>query len=64
MDYSINNENKESSSYIEKFSGTNKVGVKIRGLYKEYGSQPVVDGISLDLYEGQIFCLLGHNGNQ
>jgi ATP-binding cassette subfamily A (ABC1) protein 3 len=44
-------------------------GVNIRGLRKEFppassGSRPfvAVDGLDLDLYEGQILSLLGHNG--
>jgi ATP-binding cassette subfamily A (ABC1) protein 3 len=42
------------------------VGVKIRNLRKEFPgeSKPfvAVAGLSLDLYEGQILSLLGHNG--
>jgi ATP-binding cassette subfamily A (ABC1) protein 3 len=46
--------------------------VRIRGLTKSFvkngtaADEPVlfkaVDGLNLDLYEGEIFCLLGHNG--
>ncbi len=47
----------------------NRPGVKVRHLRKEYGSK--LDGVplkvavkdfSLDFYEGEITCLLGHNG--
>lgn len=44
------------------------VGVFIRGLTKTYpgmiGRKPVraVQGLSLDLYKGEITALLGHNG--
>jgi len=39
------------------------VGVEILGLVKEFGPNKVaVDDISLNVYKGQIFCLLGHNG--
>ena len=34
----------------------------VRGLRKQFGSKIAVDGIDLDMYEGQIFALLGHNG--
>ena len=36
--------------------------LKIRGLKKSFGGSPAVDGISMELYSGQIFALLGHNG--
>ena len=36
--------------------------IKIRNLEKEFGELKAVNGISLCLYESQIFCLLGHNG--
>ena len=45
--------------------------IKIRNLYKYYygnvfeGKERVVkavNGINLDIYEGEVFCLLGHNG--
>jgi len=34
----------------------------VRGLRKQFGSKVAVDGVDLDMYEGQIFALLGHNG--
>ena len=40
--------------------------VRIKSLRKVFGSGGIetvaVDGISLDMYEGEILCLLGHNG--
>ena len=40
--------------------------IKIRELKKEFpspdGMKTAVDGLTLDMYEGQIFALLGHNG--
>merc|ERR1719354_566534 len=42
-----------------------KVNVAVRGLRKVFNTTPetvAVNGISLDMYGGQIFCLLGHNG--
>ena len=41
-------------------------GLSITGLRKIYqqgnGSRVAVDGLTLDLYEGQVLALLGHNG--
>ena len=31
-------------------------------LYKEFGTLKAVNAVTLNLYESQIFCLLGHNG--
>lgn len=31
-------------------------------MQKHFGSTKAVNGVSLQLYEGSIFCLLGHNG--
>ena len=54
----------------EKFKGI-EPSIKIRNLHKHYfgnifsdGGKVVkaVNGINLDIYEGEVFCLLGHNG--
>lgn len=41
-------------------------GVTVRGLRKEFavpgGTKVAVDNVDLDIFEGQIFVLLGHNG--
>jgi len=34
----------------------------VRGLSKHFGAKVAVDALDLDLFEGQIFGLLGHNG--
>jgi ABC-type multidrug transport system ATPase subunit len=34
----------------------------IRNLRKHFGAKVAVDGLDLDIFEGQIFALLGHNG--
>ena len=34
----------------------------VRGLVKKFDQKVAVDGLNLDIYEGQIFGLLGHNG--
>ncbi len=36
--------------------------VSIRGLRKEYGRKPAVDGLDLDIHIGECFALLGPNG--
>jgi ABC-type multidrug transport system ATPase subunit len=36
--------------------------VLIRGLVKRFGDFTAVDRLSLNLYENEILCLLGHNG--
>jgi hypothetical protein len=45
----------------------NKDGVRIRGLKKEFptsegGTFMAVDDLSMDMFEGEVFALLGHNG--
>ena len=36
--------------------------IKIRGLTKKYGSHVAVDNLTLDIYENEVFGLLGSNG--
>ena len=36
--------------------------IEVRGLHKRYGDVAAVDGISLDIAEGEVYGLLGHNG--
>jgi ABC-type multidrug transport system ATPase subunit len=36
--------------------------IEVAGLTKRYGGQPVVDGISLHVDQGEIFGILGPNG--
>jgi ABC-2 type transport system ATP-binding protein len=42
--------------------GAGQVAVRVRGLRKEYGGKPAVDGIDLDIDHGEVFALLGPNG--
>lgn len=36
--------------------------LKVRNLIKTFGPKKAVRGVSLEMYKGQIFALLGHNG--
>ena len=36
--------------------------IDVRGLHKQYGTRNAVDGIDLQVHEGEIFALLGPNG--
>jgi putrescine transport system ATP-binding protein len=36
--------------------------VRIEGLSKRFGGAPAVDAVSLDIYRGELFCLLGGSG--
>ena len=36
--------------------------VQVRGLVKRYGGRAVVDGLDLDVHQGEVFALLGPNG--
>lgn len=37
-----------------------KIGIKIKNLYKKFGSKYAVNGLSLNMYEDQITALLGN----
>ncbi len=42
--------------------GDEKPLVQIRGLTKKFGNVTAVDNIDLDIYQGELFCLLGGSG--
>jgi ABC-2 type transport system ATP-binding protein len=42
--------------------GPDGPAVRIRGLVKRYGDRNAVDGIDLDIRQGEVFALLGPNG--
>jgi ABC-2 type transport system ATP-binding protein len=41
---------------------TGPLAVRVRGLVKSYGHLRAVDGIDLDIHQGEVFALLGPNG--
>ncbi|XP_071796832.1 phospholipid-transporting ATPase ABCA3-like [Asterias amurensis] len=54
---------KQSLSFFEAEPQGLHAGIKIQGLTKVYGKDKVaVNGLTLNMYEGQITALLGHNG--
>ncbi|KRX07798.1 P-loop containing nucleoside triphosphate hydrolase [Pseudocohnilembus persalinus] len=69
IDQDINGENDgasdySSAQYHELFTNPRKLNrsIEIHNLKKKFGDFYAVNGVSLCLYEQQIFCLLGHNG--
>nr|AIN44094.1 ATP-binding cassete sub-family A member 3-like protein [Laodelphax striatellus] len=50
-------------TYFEKSAPNTKYGLQIRKLIKVFkGDVYAVNGVNLDVYDGQILALLGHNG--
>jgi ATP-binding cassette subfamily A (ABC1) protein 3 len=47
---------------VESVSSSLKCLVDIRGLRKVFGSKVALKQLNLQMYQGQVFCLLGHNG--
>ncbi|XP_052859763.1 phospholipid-transporting ATPase ABCA3-like [Anopheles cruzii] len=52
----------EESPYFEQEPTIERIGVRIMDLRKVYGKKVAVEGLNLNMYEGQITVLLGHNG--
>ena len=46
----------------EPLGGGKAAVVRVRNLRKTFGDFRAVDGVSFDMVESEIFCLLGHNG--
>ena len=46
----------------DKNSSEKKVVLSVHNLYKSYGKKEVLKGLSFDVYEGEIFGLIGKNG--
>ncbi|XP_071081909.1 phospholipid-transporting ATPase ABCA3-like [Haliotis cracherodii] len=57
---------KQNETYFEKEPNGMDVGISIKNLQKVFGrgakKKVAVDGMSLNMFEGQISVLLGHNG--
>ena len=53
-----------SAIYHENIYGlrNKQKAVQVNGLVKRFGELNAVDNVSFSIYEGQVFCLLGHNG--
>ncbi|XP_058124970.1 phospholipid-transporting ATPase ABCA3-like [Anopheles ziemanni] len=52
----------DPSPYFEQEPDIDRVGVRIVNLRKVYGKKVAVEGLNLNMYDGQITVLLGHNG--
>uniref|UniRef100_A0A182NIG1 ABC transporter domain-containing protein n=1 Tax=Anopheles dirus TaxID=7168 RepID=A0A182NIG1_9DIPT len=52
----------ESSAYFEPEPNIERAGVRIVNLRKVYGKKVAVEGLNLNMFDGQTTVLLGHNG--
>lgn len=50
------------STKIEEAPLNLQPGIRLQNVYKKYGKNTVVDGVSIDIYKDQITALLGYNG--
>ena len=63
LDESLINDVEKDQVNFESMENTDlQVGVSIQNLRKTFGNVVAVNGTSLNMYNGQIFALLGHNG--
>jgi len=60
----VSQNDSSSARFHEMIPGAHylKKSVQINNLTKNFGKFTAVDNISFPIYQGQIFCLLGHNG--
>mmetsp|Transcript_21424 Transcript_21424/g.18527 ORF Transcript_21424/g.18527 Transcript_21424/m.18527 type:complete len:140 (-) Transcript_21424:1312-1731(-) len=55
--------NGESSAlYYQNLELPGKKIIEIKDLRKKFGDKQVLNGLTVSLHQGEIFCLLGHNG--
>lgn len=52
----------ESQTNFEREPSGRRAGIEIRNLTKVFGNKAAVNNVSMNLYDGQITVLLGHNG--
>uniref|UniRef100_A0A182PES6 ABC transporter domain-containing protein n=1 Tax=Anopheles epiroticus TaxID=199890 RepID=A0A182PES6_9DIPT len=52
----------EAGIYFEEEPSIDRAGVRIVNLRKVYGKKVAVEGLNLNMFDGQITVLLGHNG--
>uniref|UniRef100_A0A182J4R4 ABC transporter domain-containing protein n=1 Tax=Anopheles atroparvus TaxID=41427 RepID=A0A182J4R4_ANOAO len=52
----------DTSPYFEQEPEIDRIGVRIVNLRKAYGKKVAVEGLNLNMYDGQTTVLLGHNG--
>lgn len=55
-------QNAESENSFEKEPDNLRPGLEVLKLRKEFDGKAAVSDVSFKAYEGQIFTLLGHNG--
>ncbi|CAK76708.1 unnamed protein product (macronuclear) [Paramecium tetraurelia] len=55
-------EDASSAIYHEVFENIKQKAIQIKNVRKSYGELKAVDGVTLQIYDSQILCLLGHNG--
>lgn len=51
-----------NSSFEPEVARNATVGIEIQNIFKNFGRKQAVNGVSLRMYTGDIFALLGHNG--
>jgi len=63
-EFNLNGEDGSSALYHENFENSSQLRrtVFLENISKSFGSEKVIDNLSLMMYEKQVFCLLGHNG--
>jgi ATP-binding cassette subfamily A (ABC1) protein 3 len=62
IDENINPDDFEPVPETLKRQELTKECLRIRGLRKEFGQKIAVENSNINMYNGQIFALLGHNG--
>src|SRR5262249_27464945 len=58
------NQDVSSAEFHETLENAQKLkrSIYLRRVSKKFGEIKAVDGLSMMIYENQVFCLLGHNG--